>query len=115
MSTPTTDTDQAKNDAAEAKSPAGDGLGASPVRGFRPHDLLYNPTTCPRPHWWANSASCTIWQGYGKERKVAQCDDPGTAALICRLQWAAIDSANAHDQGHLPGKQNSQSTQDSSG
>lgn len=34
MSTHTTDTDQAKPDATEARSPAGDGLGALPVRGL---------------------------------------------------------------------------------
>lgn len=66
---------------------------------LRPHDLLYNPTS-GQLEWWSNSASCTIWQGMGKERKIAQCDDPGTAALICRLQWAAIKEAN--EQHKLP-------------
>ena len=59
------------------------------------HDFRYNPTSSKTAHWWANSASCTIWQGVGKERKIALCDSPQTAAMICRLQWGALDSANA--------------------
>lgn len=69
MSNPTTEADQSKRSASEAQSPAGDGLGALPVRHVPRLTIKTTPGVPPKYEvegWnevnlWANR-NCAIWR-----------------------------------------------------
>ena len=74
---------------------------------------------CPLPpntniqRWWSNSASCVVWEGAGKNLKIAVCHSPEIASEICRLHNGNMKEQSSTLDGPGPKPHNRDSGTDS--